>query len=101
MEDVCYRSDTAGLHLLGKFDLLRHLRACFDNWQRRGECANLSFLLSGVEVQGTRRPCVVACQRGEIISATVFEVAEGRIASVESLAGDVLDTIQPLSSEEP
>lgn len=100
MEDVCYRSDTAGLHLLGKFDLLRHLRACFDNWQRRGECANLSFLLSGVEVQGTRRPCVVACQLGEIISATVFEVAEGRIVSVESLAGDVLDTIQPLSSEE-
>lgn len=100
-DDVCYKSDTAGLHLLGKFDLLRHLRACFDNWQRRGECANLSFLLSSVEVNGSRRPCVLACQRGEIISATVFDVAEGRIVSVESMAGDVLDTIQPLSAEEP
>lgn len=95
-ENVHYESETAGLSLDSKLDLLRHLRSCYDNWQRRGECANLRFLLSSVEWQGVRRPCTVACQRGEIISATVFELLDGRIGTITSLAGDVLDTLQPI-----
>ncbi len=95
-EDVHYESDTAGLHLDSKLDLLRHLRSCLDNWQRRGECAHLRFMLSSVEWQGRRRPCTVACQRGEIISATIFELADNRVTAITSLAGDVLDTLQPI-----
>jgi hypothetical protein len=99
-EGVHYESETAGLSFNSKLDLLRHLRSCFDNWQRRGERANLMFLLSSVVWQGRRRPCTVACQRGEIISATIFELAENRVTAITSLAGDVLDTLQPLKGEQ-
>lgn len=94
-EDLYYESDTAGLSFRSRLDLLRHLRACFDNWRKRGELGNLSFLLSNVEENGRLRPCIVACQSGDIISATVCDVQAGRITAIRSLAGSALDTLQP------
>lgn len=98
-EDIHYESETARLSLFSKLDVLRHLRSCFDNWRSRNEMPNLMFLLSSVEYDGRRRPCTVACQHGEIISATIFEIAENRIAAIFCLAGDVLDTLQPLEEK--
>lgn len=95
-DDVCYESDTAGVSLSSKFDLLRHLRACLDAWGRQDEMKNLSFLLSSVEWQGIRRPCTVACQNGEIISATVFDLRDNRVSAIHSLSGDVLDTLSKI-----
>lgn len=95
-EDVLYESETAGLSFGSKMDLLRHFRSCFDNWRRRDELKNLKFLLSSVCVGEVRRPCVLACQHSEIISATILDVKEGRITSIRSLAGDVLDTLKPI-----
>lgn len=93
-EDVCYGSETAGSTFHSKLDLLRHLRSCFDNWRSRNEFPNLSFLRSCVEYEGVRRPCMVACQHGEIISASVFDVVGGRITAISTLSGEVLDTLQ-------
>lgn len=98
-EDVHYESETAGVQLGSRLDLLRHLRACFDNWQRLGALENIRFLLSGVEWQGQRRPCALACQGDEIISATIFDIVDNRVAAISSLAGDVLDTVHPLANE--
>lgn len=93
-EEVHYKSETAGLSYRSKCDMLRHLRACLDQWRKRDELPNLKFLLSSVEWEGARRPCMVACQSGEIISATVFGINAGRIISVHSFAGEALDTLQ-------
>ncbi len=98
-EDVHYESETAGVQLGSRLDLLRHLRACFDSWQRLGALENIRFLLSGVEWQGQRRPCALACQGDEIISATIFDIVDNRIAAISSLTGDVLDTLHPLANE--
>ena len=99
-DDVCYESDTAGVNLRSKFDLMRHLRACLDSWRRHDEIKNLKFLLSSVEWQGSRRPCTVACQNEEIISASVFDLRDNRVAAVHSLSGDVLDTLSRIDAPE-
>lgn len=99
-DDVCYESDTAGVNLSSKFDLLRHLRACLDSWRQRDEMKNLRFLLSSVEWQGNRRPCTVACQNGEVISATIFDLRDNRVAAIHSLSGDVLDSLSKIDTPE-
>lgn len=98
-DDVSYESDTAGVTLSSKFDLMRHLRACLDAWRRLDEMKNLRFLLSSVEWQGSRRPCTVACQNGEIISASVFDLRDNRVAAIHSLGGDVLDSLSKIDEE--
>ncbi|MBQ8900827.1 MAG: hypothetical protein IJY72_07715 [Akkermansia sp.] len=97
---MCYESDTAGVNLLSKFDLLRHLRTCLDSWRRRDEMKNLRFLLSSVEWQENRRPCTVACQNGEVISATIFDLRDNRVAAIHSLSGDVLDSLSKIDNPE-
>lgn len=99
-DDVCYESDTAGVNLSSKFDLLRHLRACLDSWRRHDEMKNLKFLLSSVDWQGNRRPCTVACQNEEIISVSVFDLRDNRVAAIHSLSGDVLDTLSKIDTPE-
>lgn len=99
-DDVCYESDTAEVNLSSKFDLLRHLRACLDSWRRRDEMKNLRFLLSSVEWQGNRRPCTVSCQNGEIISASIFDLRDNRVAAIHSLCGDVLDSLSKIDVPE-
>ena len=96
-DDVCYESDTAGVALSSKFDLMRHLRACLDAWRRRDEVKNLSFLLSSVVWQGNRRSCTVACHNGEIISATVFDLSENGVVAIHSLSGDVLNSLSKIA----
>ncbi|MBQ2380657.1 MAG: hypothetical protein II295_09755 [Akkermansia sp.] len=99
-EDMFYESDTAGLRFYSRWDFLRHMRACFDNWRKRGELPNLSFLLSNLEWEGRLRPCIVACQNGEVISATVCDVKAGRIVAMHSLSGGVLDTLRPPENDQ-
>ena len=95
-DDVSYESDTAGVSLSSKFDLMRHLRACLDAWRRRDEMKNLNFLLSSIEWQGNRHPCTVACQNGELISATVFDLRDNRVSAIHSLSCDVLDSLSKI-----
>ena len=99
-DDVCYESDTAGVNLSSKFDLMRHLRACLDAWRRQDVMKNLRFLLSSVEWQGARRPCTVACQNDEIISVSVFDLRDNRVAAIHSLSGDVIETLSKIDAPE-
>ena len=97
-EDVLYDSSTAATNFHSKYDLLRHLRGRFDEWQTFGDPASMRFLLSSVETPSGRRPCTVAQHLDTLVSATVFDVADGRISAIRTLSGNVLATLRPLDS---
>ncbi len=97
-EDVLYDSSTAATNFHSKYDLLRHLRGRFDEWQTFGDPASMKFLLSSVETPSGRRPCTVAQHLDTLVSATVFDVTAGRIAAIHTLSGSVLATLKPLDS---
>ena len=85
-EDVAYTSQTAELAFFSKWDLLRHLRTCFDVWQKRGVTEELQFSVQRVQHEGRSRFCCVATQQGELISATVFSITNALIGSIQALA---------------
>ena len=85
-EDVAYTSQTAELSFAGKYDLLRHLRTCFDVWQKRGVTEELQFNVQSVQYGGESRFCCVATQQGELISATVFTLTNSLISRIEAIA---------------
>lgn len=85
-EDVAYTSQTAELAFSSKWDLLRHLRTCFDVWQKRGVTEELQFSVQRVQHEGRSRFCCVATQQGELISATVFSITNAMIGSIQALA---------------
>lgn len=85
-EDVYYHSETAALEFFSKPDMLRHLRSCFDSWVQHHELPNITFKPASMVYQGARRPCTVARQNGELISATIFTVEGFLITGVEPVA---------------
>lgn len=87
-EDVYYHSETAALEFFSKPDMLRHLRSCFDTWVQHHELPNITFKPASMVYQGARRPCTVARQNGELISATIFTVEGFLITGVEPVAPD-------------
>lgn len=98
-EDLRYESSTAAQSFYSKYDLLRHLRGRFDEWQNFGDPTSMRFLLSSVETEGGRRPCMVAMHLDTLVSATVFDVEGGHITAIHTLSGSALSTLEPLKSQ--
>ncbi len=85
-EDLHYHSETAGLEYASKADALRHLRSCFDNWQKHKVLNELIFAVKQIEYNGSPRVCCLVAQQGETVSATMLTVKDGRISEILAVA---------------
>ena len=85
-EDLHYRSETAGLEFFSKMDLLRHLRSCFDTWQKRGVLSEISFTVQKVHYQGASCYCCVAMQADSPVSVTLVKMKNAFIAEIMALS---------------
>lgn len=89
-ENLAYRSETAALEFFSKYDFLRHLRGRFDMWTKNNDWSQLSFTVGTISQNGISRPCMMAHQRGEFVSATVFTLSGSFISEMESLSAEQL-----------
>ncbi len=96
-EDLHYLSKTAGLEYASKADTLRHLRSCFDNWQKHKVLSELSFAAQQIEHNGATRVCCLAAQQGEGVSATLLTVKDGMISEILAVALPSLNTESSIS----
>lgn len=85
-EDLHYISQTAGLEYASKADALRHLRSCFDNWQKHKLLNELSFTVHQIEYNGAPRLCCLASQQGVAVSATMLALKDGQISEILAVA---------------
>ena len=89
-EDLSYRSETAALEFFSKNDFLRHLRSRFDMWTKNNDWPQLTFTSASIKHNGVERPCMMAHQNGELISATLFTLSASFIVEMESLSPEQL-----------
>lgn len=85
--DVRYLSETTPIALVGRAEMLKHLGKCFREWQGRSLVPMLEFHCGTIGLEGARRPCVIAAFRKKVFSATVFQVENGLIVAIRTLAG--------------
>lgn len=85
-DDLHYRSETAGIEFYSKMDLLRHLRSCFDTWQKRGVLSEISFTVQKVHYQGASCYCCVAMQADSPVSVTLVKMKNAFIAEIMALS---------------
>lgn len=83
-EDVQYHSETAGVALFSKSDLLRHLRTCFDAWKKRDVLKDIAFTVQQTPVDGQPRFTCLASQSGSPISRTFIAIKNNRIAEIKA-----------------
>lgn len=89
-ENLSYRSETAALEFNSKSDFLRHLRSRFDMWTKNNDWPQLAFTVGSITQNGVERPCMMAHQNGDFISATTFALSGSFIVEMESLAAEQL-----------